>query len=254
MIQEFYYGSSWHWPLPYLPKVMLSYNMIRTRKKPWDIQIPFMMDSGAFAVILNYKTYFWTVETYAKAIELWKPDVAWTMDYPCEPSVRREGSYSSYEAQEKTNANTARLMELGIDVSNVVQGWTLDEYVRNLDQIKANGLMTERLAIGSICRRGKTQQIARIIREIKRNTPGWVKLHGFGVKTSILETDAKHNLFSADSQSWDIEKRHYSWTKNNNKGLIWKDKVPMLQEYVEKIEAYLNPPETTLIHFMEVEA
>lgn len=32
MIQEFYYGSSWHWPLPYLPRVMLSYNMLRKIK------------------------------------------------------------------------------------------------------------------------------------------------------------------------------------------------------------------------------
>ena len=35
MIQEFYYGTSWHWPLPYLPRMMLSYNFIRTLKKAW---------------------------------------------------------------------------------------------------------------------------------------------------------------------------------------------------------------------------
>jgi hypothetical protein len=65
MIQEFYYGSSWHWPLPYLPRVMLSYNMLRKIKTLWKIDIPFMMDSGAFAVILKYGKYPFTQEEYA---------------------------------------------------------------------------------------------------------------------------------------------------------------------------------------------
>ena len=87
MLSEFYYGSSWHWPLPYLPRVMLSYNMLRTLKAPWNIDIPFMMDSGAFAVIQKYGKYPFTQREYALGIEKWHPDIAWTMDYPCEPSV-----------------------------------------------------------------------------------------------------------------------------------------------------------------------
>ena len=38
MIQQFYYGSSWHWPLPYLPRVMLSYNMLRKIKTAWKMR------------------------------------------------------------------------------------------------------------------------------------------------------------------------------------------------------------------------
>ena len=65
VIQEFYYGSSWHWPLAYLPRVMLSYNMLRKIRTLWNINIPFMMDSGAFAVINKYGRYPYAPEEYA---------------------------------------------------------------------------------------------------------------------------------------------------------------------------------------------
>ncbi|MBX8642907.1 MAG: hypothetical protein KIY10_10070, partial [Thermoplasmata archaeon] len=80
MLSEFYYGSSWHWPLPYLPRVMLSYNMLRKLKTAWNINIPFMMDSGAFAVIQKHGKYPYSPEAYALGIEKWHPDIAWTMD------------------------------------------------------------------------------------------------------------------------------------------------------------------------------
>jgi len=251
MISEFYYGSTWHWPLPYLPRVMLSWNMLRKLKAPWIIDKPWMMDSGAYAIILNRGSYEWDIQTYAEGIQKWNPGTAWTMDYPCEPSVRARGNYNTLQAQQMTNQNTVGLMELGIDISNVLQGWTIDDYLRNLDQIKEDGLVTGRMAIGSICRRGQTSQIARIIRTVKRELPAWVKLHAFGVKSNVLSTDAKYFLHSADSQSWSIQERYYSWGKNSNKGLTWHDKVPSLLSYVEKMEAMLKPETATLLPYIQ---
>lgn len=244
MIQEFYYGSSWHWPLPYLPRVMLSYNYIRTIKKPWRVDIPLMLDSGAYSVILKYGKYPYSSEDYSKGIEKWHPHIAWTMDYPCEPSVQKRGDYNPKKAQEMTIDNQIRLLDLNADTQMVVQGWGVSDYLENLDKIKEQGLLTERLGIGSICRRGQNREIARIGRAIHNNVPSWVKLHGFGVKTSVLrDTDAKFYLYSADSQSWDYERRYGDWLKGKYNGKTWKDKVPNLKAYVERVEALLNPVE-----------
>ena len=251
MIQEFYYGSSWHWPLAYLPRVMLSYNFTRTLKKPWKINIPFMLDSGAYSVILKYGKYPFTLGEYAEGIEKWHPDIAWTMDYPCEPSVQKKGNYDPRKAQEMTINNQIKLLDLGANTQMVVQGWAIPEYLENLDKIKEQGLLTDRLGIGSICRRGQTREISRIIRAIKNNIPSWVKLHGFGIKTSILsQTDARFNLYSADSMSWAVTA--FGKYENNGKGAKGKkinDKLPALQTYVTKIEGTLNPVEPL---FMEM--
>ena len=241
MISEFFYGSSWHWPLNYVPRVMLSYNYLRTIKHPWDVNIPFMMDSGAYSIILKYGKYPFTAGEYANGINLWNPDIAWTMDYPCEPKARENGKYSSIKAQDMTIENQIRLLDQGVNPQMVVQGYDPDDYLVNLDKIKSMGLLTEHLGIGSICRRGEVKEIARIIRLIYNNVPGWIKLHGFGIKTSVLtQTDARFYLYSADSQSWDYEARYGAWLNGKYNGQTYKDKIPRLQEYVSRIEFVLE--------------
>ena len=244
MLSEFYYGSSWHWPLPYLPRAMLSYNMLRKIKTPWKINIPFMMDSGAFAVILKYGKYPYSPEEYASGIEKWRPDIAWTMDYPCEPFVQKRGNYDPISAQEMTIDNQIKLLDLNVNTQVVVQGWAVSDYLENLDRIKDQGLLTEHLGIGSVCRRGRNREIARIIRAIHNNVPSWVKLHGFGIKVSVLkDTDARFYLHSVDSQSWGYEMRYGDWLRGQYNGKTWKDKVPNLKSYVSRIESMLNPSE-----------
>ena len=253
MIKEFYYGSAWHWPLPYLPKVMLSWNRCRALKKAWKIDVPFMMDSGAFSVILKHGKYPYSPEEYAAGIEKWQPDIAWTMDYPCEPTVREKGQYNPITAQEMTINNQIRLLDLNVNTQMVIQGWKISDYLENLDKIKEQGLLTERLGIGSVCRRGQSGQIARIIRTVKQNVPSWVKLHGFGVKVLILkETDAKFHLFSADSMSWAVK----AFGKYDNKGKGTKgrkipDKLPILEEYINRIEKLLNPVEPLIVEVIK---
>ena len=45
--------------------------------------------------------------------------------------------------------------DLNVNTQMVVQGWTLQNYLENIDRIKEEGLLTERLGIGSICRRAE---------------------------------------------------------------------------------------------------
>lgn len=238
MIQEFYYGSSWHWPLPYLPRVMLSYNYIRTIKKPWRVDIPLMLDSGAYSVILKYGKYPYAPEEYAEDIERWRPDIAWTMDYPCEPSVQKKGNYDPRKAQEMTISNQIKLLDLNVNTQMVVQGWEIQDYLVNIDRIKEGGLMTERLGIGSICRRGHDREILSIIKAIHNSVPGWVRLHGFGVKTNILRTEGKFFLYSADSMSW-----AYSWYNFTRNQRTQVQKIAGLKKYMDAIEPILGDPE-----------
>ena len=44
MITEFYYGSTWRWPIQYLPRVMLSASFTRNLKKPYKMDKPWMMN------------------------------------------------------------------------------------------------------------------------------------------------------------------------------------------------------------------
>jgi hypothetical protein len=241
MIREFYYGSSWHWPLKYLPRVMLSFNMIKKLKHPWKIDIPFMMDSGAYSVIKIHARYPYSAVDYFQGIEKWNPDISWTMDYPCEPDLQRKAGYNPKQSMAMTIENQKKLLDLGAKTQMVVQGWELRDYLQNLDMIKENGLLTERLGIGSVCRRGQDKQISLIIRTIKQNVPGWVKLHGFGIKISVLKrTDSLYHLHSADSQSWDYNRRYGQWLKGQYQNTTWKDKVPFLVDYINRMESYLN--------------
>jgi hypothetical protein len=231
---------------------MLSYNYIKNLKMPWKIEIPFMMDSGAYSVILKYGKYPYTPEEYAKGIEKWHPDIAWTMDYPCESSAREKGNYDPIQAQEMTNQNQIGLLDLNVNTQMVVQGWTIKDYLENIDRIKDQGLLTEHLGIGSVCRRGQNKEIARIIRAIHSNVPEWVKLHGFGVKISVLvDTDARFYLYSADSQSWGYENRYGDWLKGEYNGKTWIDKLPDLKRYIARAEKMLNPVEPLFVEVMK---
>lgn len=244
---EFYYGTSWVWAIEYLPRVMLSASVpfIRRRKSKFEIDKPWMMDSGVGQLWKEGNGRL-TLEEYANIIIKHNPPVAWTYDYPCEPEIRKKGGYTSAQAQDMTNSNTEILLDkYGLkNVYNVIQGWTLEEYLINIDKIKELGLVTERMGIGSICRRGETRKILKIIKEIYRTMPGWVKLHGFGIKTTLLRTEAKYYLASADSESWSLE-FYYSRFKTNDLSKNTKDyRAPYLVGYVNKIEKLIAESNT----------
>jgi len=239
---EFYYGTTWIWPIQYLPRVMISASFLRTRKSKLKIEKPWMMDSGIGGMFKDGSRPRLSLEEYANIISLHEPPIAWTYDYPCESSIIAKYCYTVSKAQDMTNENTAILRDsYGLkNVMSVVQGWDLNDYLENIDKIKSAGLLTERLGIGSICRRGQTREITRIVKAIHNNVPNWVKLHGFGVKTSVLKTEAIFLLDSADSSAWNIERRYYSWGTNGNKGLVWQDKVPYLLNYINKVEELIK--------------
>ena len=249
MISEFYYGTSWKWPIQVMPRVMLSANVVRNMKSTWKMPELWMMDSGIGSLFKN-GTRTLTIEKYKEILNKWNPPIAWAYDWPCEPSIRESLKYSVKEAQSMTTQNTIEMID-DYPIYPVIQGWKLSDYLDHIDQIKAHGLIKERMGIGSICRRGSQADIIRIIKAIRSDLPSYVKLHGFGIKIAVLKGEGRFLLFSADSTSWDIERRYYEWTTESQRGLTWQEKIPRLEEYITKIESMLNPIEPLYMNLKE---
>jgi hypothetical protein len=80
-----------------------------------------------------------------------------------------------------------------------------------IDAFKEQGLMSNYMAIGSVCRRTATKNIRDIVMQVRDNIPSWIRLHGFGIKfTALKDLAIWKALYSVDSGAWDLEAR---WKK-----------------------------------------
>lgn len=139
------------------------------------------------------------------------PKIFANRDYPCEPEVLRQTGRTVRENQLKTIENQIAIQDLIDDqypelkdrFVAVIQGWSLDDYPRMLDEMKSQGLLTRLIGIGSVCRRGQERQIRRIITTLRAELPRKYWLHAFGVKFSVLKyKDVWDALYSADSLAY----------------------------------------------------
>jgi hypothetical protein len=193
---------------------MFSLRRLKDRQSP----APFaghdwMMDSGAFSEITINGKYTFTVNEYLHYVEMHNPGLFFNMDYMCEPFVLEKTGGTVKEHQQKSIDNQIKIMDhiheynIKGDFAGCIQGWKINEYLEHIDMLKAHGLITPRMGIGSICRRDKTEDIVKIIETVKHELPN-VKLHGFGVKLKVYEYPAAHEcLYSADSSAWSYDGR-----------------------------------------------
>jgi hypothetical protein len=104
------------------------------------------------------------------------------------------------------NFLTLRHMAADLPFIPVIQGQTVDDYLRHMDQFSAAGvdLLNEPVVgIGSVCRRQATNEIVSIITRV---TESGIRLHGFGMKTLGLRK-VHHLMESADSMAWSFTAR-----------------------------------------------
>lgn len=248
MITEFYTGAAWDWVLRVLPQhepVLITASYLDARVKRVDLHgHPHMIDRGVGKGFSNRtKTPDVTPQRYADLLERQQSfDMAWTYDYPCEPALRKKRGYTVEQAQDMTNENTSWLMERFPDqIHNVVQGWEIEQYAINIDKIRECGLITPRIGIGSICREGDTKRIIKIMKTVKHNLPGWVKLHAFGAKAPAMKIEGKFLVYSWDGMTYPKEWRT---------GMTLDDKIPKLFSWLEKRHEILNSPDP--LYSMEV--
>lgn len=212
MSVKFYYGAASGSSKKALrqleePNVMINY--ATQNNKPWKNIDNLFIDSGGYSFMLGKGEYGTTDRKYLEFIEKHQPEVFALRDYPCEPDVLEKNGRTVRDHLEATTQKHRNLLGLlpefdiqGQPVS-VIQGWKLGDYLEHLQMLKQQDLLTDYVAIGSVCRRNQDEEIRRIINEIYKRI-GDRKLHAFGVKSNILRfRDMQEKLDSADSMAYE---------------------------------------------------
>jgi hypothetical protein len=210
------------------PNVMLNY--ATKNNEPWRGIERLFIDSGGYSFMKGKGEYTTSDAAYLDFIAEQEPELWALRDYPCEPDVLAEHGRSVRDHQCKTTDRHASLLNMAADRDlpgqplAVLQGWGVDDYLTHLDGLRARGLLTDYVGIGSVCRRNQEAAIREVILAVADAVPAGTDLHAFGVKASVLSyPDVRAALTSADSQSYDFRKR---WSVLNQRGAgktDWRD-------------------------------
>jgi hypothetical protein len=160
------------------------------------------LDSGGFTQLKDFGQWTFTVGDYIREMQWAAP-----MDWMCEEKILLRTGRTVAEHQSLTVDN---FIVMQWDLPNVVipvlQGWTLDDYLRCIELYQDRGVdLTEYpvVGIGSVCRRNATDQVVSII---SRLSAEGIRCHGFGVKGRSMRA-LEPLLASADSMAWSYDAR-----------------------------------------------
>ena len=213
------------------------------------------LDSGGFTELSMHGG--WTVppSQYAAEVRRFRDEIGgleWAapQDWMCELFITRKTGRTVAEHQRLTVENLLELRSLAPDLPfvPVLQGFTMDDYMRCVDAYHAAGvdLAAERVvAVGSVCRRQSTSEILTICRRLAGLG---LRLHGFGVKTLGLP-GLRSVLASADSTAWSMRARrsapmpghaHKSCANCLPFALRWRESLLGLLEMPEQISLGLK--------------
>jgi len=223
---NFYYGAasgSSRKALRQLEEPNIMINYATEKNKPWSGIENLFIDSGGYSFMLGKGEYGTTDRKYLEFVEKHQSKLFALRDYPCEPDVLEENGRTVRDHLEATTRKHRNLLGLlpEFDIQaqpvSVIQGWELEDYLEHLEMLKQHDLLTDYVAVGSVCRRNQDEKIQRIINEIHKRI-GDRKLHAFGVKSNILRfSDMREKMDSADSNAFDMAAR-YSDNKVDGRG------------------------------------
>lgn len=185
---------------------------------------PWALDSGGFSELTIHGKWTITPQQFVEEVHRFAGEVGnlefvACQDWMCEPQIREGGTgpggtqikgtgLSVKEHQRRTVRNVLDLMELDPDIPwmPVLQGWEIHEYYEHLDmydEAKIDLTSFHALGIGSVCRRGHTDEVEKMMIDLHR---AGLKLHGFGFKVKGLRK-VGDRLASADSMAWSYQAR-----------------------------------------------
>jgi hypothetical protein len=145
--------------------------------------------------------YPWTVEQYHSWLSKWSDTFEWAtvMDYACEE--RFDTLWSVDERVDATIENTIAHYDMDPDykVLPVLQGRSIEDYVRSYERLEDAGIPLDHVGLGTVCRLSSTEEIIDFEQQI-RDLLDTKVIHGFGVKVDSFERGAKFE--SADSAAW----------------------------------------------------
>lgn len=191
------------------PNVMINY--ATENNYPWNGISNLFIDSGGYSFMKGKGEYTTSNSEYLRFIKKHKPEIFALRDYPCEPDVLEEHNRTVEQHQRMTTKRHRQLLELWESAwwtksqpVSVLQGWELEDYIQHLDQLRDNGVLTDYVGIGSVCRRNQDEDIKEIILRVREELPSSTNLHAFGVKKNILRfPEALEALNSADSMAYE---------------------------------------------------
>jgi len=216
------------------PNIMISF--ATQLNEPWDGIDRLFIDCGGYSMMVNGDGHP-PREEYVEYLRPVKPERYALPDYPCEPELLSDLHRTVKGQQERTTNHHVKLLnelrDRGIadNAVSVIQGWRPHDYLSHIDQLRDRGLMTDRMAIGSVCRRGADQDIAQVILRIREQLPDRISLHAFGVKGSVLRfPKVVRALDSVDSAAYDYQIANYPKSRTDGDSFTWRDSA----------RAYLN--------------
>jgi hypothetical protein len=188
-------------------RAFISIHRLKARRSP--VRAPFILDSGAFSVILAKGDYPSSPEVYAQQINRldWLHPcmlAAVTQDYMCEPFILEKWGRTVEQHQAWTIERYDRIRALAQPyIMPVLQGYAPADYVRHL---AAYGPRLKRAAwvgVGSICKRNADPSAVREVLGAILTTRPDLKIHGFGLKlTALADPEIRRMLATADSMAW----------------------------------------------------
>lgn len=199
------------------------------------------LDSGGFSELSMYGKWETPAAQYVDEVRRFSDEIGgldWAaiQDWMVEPHIVQKTGLSVWIHQQKTVASYLELMYRAPDLpwTPVIQGWTLDDYLRCVELYDAVGVDLSLLpvvGVGSVCRRQGTDEAVRIFRTLEGLG---INLHGFGVKTQGLQK-AKDVMWSSDSMAWSFmgrrraplpghEARHKNCANCLEFALLWRER------------------------------
>lgn len=222
------------------PHILINF-MTKTNRPPNYHYENLFIDSGGFYSSMISGGYVKTDDEYLRYVESMMPQHFALRDYPCEPELMKKHGLTVKQNIHRTVANHLSLLDMlpnyciNAQPIPVIQGWDAADYLDCIDAFQDQGLMSNYMAIGSVCRRTEVRNIRKIIITIRDAIPKSTKLHGFGIKLTAVKDLAIYNaLYSVDSGAWDYQAR---WKKYRGQEKSGSDaSLNAAIEYIQKID------------------
>lgn len=238
-----YYGSAAYSSHKALRQMEESHVMISAHTKAadwiWDIDELFV-DSGGYSLMLDTGKHPKPEEYINQVLDM-GGDLFALQDYPCEPEILQKYGRTVQDHQQRTierGAEGLAIVEdrkLDLTPVTVVQGWETNEYLEHIDRLREQGVFTDHIAIGSVCRRGQTDEIRDVITSVRNAIGDDKHLHAFGVKYEVLKhRDVREALDSVDSAAWEIYPNQGGRLESEP---AWRTKAMRYLEYWRKVES-----------------
>jgi hypothetical protein len=193
--------------------MMVGHGRLRHRRTLPRATAPWVCDSRGFTELSQHGRWTISPHEYVAALVRYQREIGrlqWAspQDWMCEPWILDKTGKTVAEHQRLTINSVLLLRELApsVHVIPVLQGWQIPDYLRHVDRYAARGIDLRAepvVGLGSVCRRQGTNEIGVIVKTLEALG---LRLHGFGVKTSGVDSYGPL-LASADSWAWSYTAR-----------------------------------------------